>query len=203
MQRVHACHAALAAVFLVSACGGGGGSSSAPVDPTAPTFNSLVAESQAFYGAYAKGGKLSDNLTTQMPIAGNFTYQGTALLWTGDKIKATLDKPDTESLVAAGRLDMAANIAANTVTGTVTDFRSAPGQPMVTGTVAISGTIADNGYVGTPTGTLNIGVGRGHVTDGAVIGHFIGDYAKGTAGLVSGNLNDGADTFMMTYTGKR
>ncbi|MDO5632943.1 MAG: transferrin-binding protein-like solute binding protein [Paracoccus sp. (in: a-proteobacteria)] len=162
-----------------------------------------MAESRAFYGTYASDGKLSDNLTPQMPVAGRFNYQGTALLWTGDQINTSLDEPDMDTVVAAGRLTATADIAASSITGTISDFKSAPGQSMVSGTVGVGGTISDNSYIGTPTGQLNIGVNRYNVTGGSVIGHFVGDYARGTAGIVSGNLNEGAETFMMTYTGTR
>ncbi|MDO5612870.1 MAG: transferrin-binding protein-like solute binding protein [Paracoccus sp. (in: a-proteobacteria)] len=192
------------ACLFVAACGGGGGSSVTPVDPVAPSFNALMAESRAFYGTYAGDGKLSDNLTPQMPVAGNFNYQGTALLWTGDKINNTsLDTPDMDTVVAAGRLSATADIAGNSITGQITDFKSATGQPMVSGSVGVGGTISDNSYIGTPTGQLNIGINRYNVTGGSVIGHFVGDYARGTAGIVAGNLNEGAETFMMTYTGER
>lgn len=199
MQRIHAWHAIVAAALFLAACGGGGGSSPAPIDLANPTFNSLVAESRTFYSK--RNSNIEGNMTGQMPVAGRFTYQGTALLWTGDKLNSTLDKPDMKTIAAAGRLTMAADIAAGEVRGTVDQFRSAPGKPVVLGSVGLSGMVTGNSYVGDPSGQLNIGASRNTVT-GTMIGHFTDDHAEGTAGYVSGNLNL-IDNFLMTYTGER
>lgn len=204
MRRIHALAAAAAATLALSACGGGGGGSSSPsvpVHPTNPEFNRLVTESQAFYRSHARGG-MDANRTAEMPRAGNFTYQGTALMWTGDKIDSTLDKPNLKTLAAVGKVEMQADIAAGEVKGTVSGFQAAPGRPAISGNLGLDGTISGTDYIGSTSGRLSVG-DKNHEASGRMMGHFVGKQAQGTAGLVSGNLDDGADTFFMTYTGKQ
>lgn len=129
------------------------------------------------FGGYAGGG----NFTMSMPTTGSATYTGRAAAYVlGNSVLYDL----------GGSLNLTANFAASTITGSMTGMTARDSTGAAAGlfnNVALAGTISGNAFTGTATaGALPAGTNAAAIaagTAGTSSGHFYGPAANEVTGL--------------------
>lgn len=185
----------LGSVFMIgalSACGGGGGSGGGK----AVSFASLQAEQVAFARRYNATGDLGDAVTpiAAMPQRGSATYTGVSTY------DVAPDFEGEETIDAHARVKMTADFGNDRITGTIRQFRGAPGVGEVSGNVTMTGTIAENVLVGETQGAINY-QGERYDVAGNMAGAFVGASADGFAAFDEGTVGD--TPYFAVMTGRR
>lgn len=138
----------------------------------------LNASTKTFtFGGYAGGG----NFTMTMPTTGSATYTGRA---------AAYELGNSMIYDLRGNLNLTANFAASTITGSMTGMTAYDNTGAAAGlfnNVALAGTISGNAFTGTATaGALPAGTNAAAIaagTAGTSSGHFYGPAANEVTGL--------------------
>ena len=173
--------------LTLAACGGGssgnGGSSGGGSGPG--SYNQLIADGQEIYSEYNLGsGNFADyTRATQMPQSGKTRYTGVGAVELGD---------DGRDGKVAGRAQVVADFSDSSVSGTITDFRAAPGHRTAGGKLTLGGNIHGGAVIGDIRGNINAN-GQGHRINAPMEGAFLGDDADGFAAASSGRTNNGTD----------
>ncbi|RNF35743.1 transferrin-binding protein-like solute binding protein [Paracoccus methylarcula] len=183
------------AVLSVAACGSdgssGGGSGGNTGGNTAPSYNQLRAEAGEFLWDHGLVDGLNPDFTPahRMPTRGTAHYSGVGSVKLGDGTASGGDQ-------VLGRARMTANFDDSSVTGTVRNFKAAPGHSTTGGSLDLNGTIDRNTVLGNVNGKVNID-SRNYNINAPMAGRFLDDDADAFAGVAEGVTGKNGTPFLV------
>lgn len=171
-------------VLSVAACGGGGSSNGGNGGNTggnkAPSYNQLRYEAGEFLWDHGLAdGQIPDFTPAhRVPRRGTAHYSGVGSVKVGEGAASGGDQ-------VLGRARMTANFSDSSITGTIGNFKAAPGHSTTGGSLNVSGTIDRNMVIGNVSGKVNID-SRNHHINGPMTGQFLDDDADAFTGIAEG-----------------